>query len=760
MTTLHELIPATIRPATEARSDHARHLGELLGIPTKKGRRAVEESRAEPHAFPLTKVSVRASILADCAVTELEERYTNDATVAMDVTHAIPLPADGAVTAFEIVSGGRTVKGVCKKTEEARADFDSARKRGKTAAMIESVRDDVHTISLANVPAKSDIVVRMTIVERLRVDDGRFEFRFPTAMSPKFVPGQAVGHDGDGTEPDTDRAPDASRLTPPLKIGDGTALELELTLPAGTTDIAASVPLVRSAAANDSLALRVDGSATCTGDIVVCAWSRAHEATVRAYTDGERTLVVVDPPATRRPELECPREAVFVLDRSGSMHDKRIVAARRALRAALDGLSDKDTFEIIAFDAVFETFDAEPVAATRANIERAMKWIDGVQADGGTNALPAIERACTGRVAPGRLRTVLLLTDGDVANDAEILALSRRFDPALRLFTIGIGSAPSAGLLSRLARLGGGTMLSISNSQDIEAEIRRFEATFVGPIACGLGIDGARRHSGRDLYAGRAATFFVEGAPQTVEVTSVDGRFNGRATVIASPIALGALWARERVAELEDKLVADPAQKGIIDPEIAELGVRHQIQTRLTRFVAVDEESQVHGEPRALVQPSERAGDVHACYAGPQDVAACFDRASAPKFSMRAPLDTNAMASQSSRALGSPKRSIAADLPRVTAFAAAEVAKRDPAQPMTERLAFLVLLAALDPANAIPDDLTKHALRFVYERAKSEGRGPRKLQLVTLAGSFSSNDSALMLALVLQLSGAASFEKI
>ena len=123
------------------------------------------------------------------------------------------------------------------------------------------------------------------------------------------------------------------------------------------------------------------------------------------------------------------------------------MAAKRALCTALDGLTEKDTFEIIAFDTAFQTFDAEPVAATRANIDRAMQWIDGVRARGGTKALPALKRACTGRVAPGRVRTVLFLTDGDVANDQEILALSRRFDPALRLFTVGIGRAPSAGLL-------------------------------------------------------------------------------------------------------------------------------------------------------------------------------------------------------------------------------------------------------------------------------------------------------------------------
>jgi hypothetical protein len=112
MTTLHDLISATIRTKPDADPRRGRHLGELLGIPTGKGRAAVEEGRAQPHAFPLTKVSVRASILADCAVTELEERYTNDSTQVMDVTHTIPLPPDGAVTAFEIVAGGRTVKGV------------------------------------------------------------------------------------------------------------------------------------------------------------------------------------------------------------------------------------------------------------------------------------------------------------------------------------------------------------------------------------------------------------------------------------------------------------------------------------------------------------------------------------------------------------------------------------------------------------------------------------------------------------------------
>ena len=761
MTTLSALIPASISTddAQDAeRGETSRRLGELLGIPRGKGRGAVRKGEEEPHAFPLAKVVVRASILADCAVTELEEHYTNTSTRPMDVTHTIPLPADGAVTAFEIVSGDRVAKGVCKKTEEARADFEGAKERGKTAAMIESVRDDVHTISLANVPAKSDIVVRMTIVERLRVDDGRFEYRFPTAISPKFVPGDAVGHDGDGVSPDTDRAPDASRLTPPVKLGGGTALELEVTLVEAVTELSASIALVRSNAADGAVTLRPASDATCSGDIVLRAWSRATEPVVRAYTDGERTLVVVDPPATRRPELECPREAIFVLDRSGSMRGERIVAAKRALRTALEGLSAHDSFEMIAFGSSFETFDAEPVAATRPNIERALEWLDAVEAGGGTMALPALERACLGRVASGRVRTVLFLTDGDVANDGEILALTRRFDPATRLFTVGIGMAPSAGVLTRLARLGGGTALFVNDSQDIEAEIRRFESTFVGPMACGLGVQGARRHSGRDLFAGRAATFFIEGSPRTVDIASVDGRFHGAATVARAPIALGALWARDRVAELEDRLVADPSQQGLIDPEIAELGVRHQIQTRLTSFVAIDEGSEVHGEPLRIVQPTD----------APRDVS--FEERMAvmsnlpPEFLERrkalsnrayksAINPTRAMRDSAAAARPTP---VPPDIDAELAFAVAAVSAHDPSQPMTLRIAVLVVFASLAPGFICPPELLQAARDHLAAEAPQfrESDPWRFKQLIRLTMVKPDADPRLCRQTVLQAIGA------
>ena len=650
----------TIEPSLYPAVDAHRRLGELLGLEGKSG-----ASSAQP--FPLERVVVRADIVGDCAVTTLEEHYRNTHARPLDVTHTIPLPPDGAVTAFEMVAGERRIRGVCKERETARREFDEARSAGRTAGLVESVRDDVHAISLANVPPHTGIVVRMTIVERLRVDDGRFEYRFPTTISPKFTPGVAIGHDGPGTEADTDRAPDASRLAPPVRLEGGTELDLLIRLPRETTDISGSTALARVDGADGAIELRPARGATCDRDIVVRAWSRVGAPTVRAYSDGERTLVVVDPPASRRPELETPREAVFVLDRSGSMEGERINAAKRALSTALEALGPQDRFEILAFDDACESFRHEPVPATSANIAAARRWIASIEADGGTEALPALERAAIRRVIPGRVRTVLFLTDGDVANDAEILTLVRQLDPATRISCIGIGAAPSRSLLERLARLGGGQSLLISDEQDVEREVRRFESTLVGPMACGLREVDGHHDSGRDLFAGRSTSFFIQGARERVHIRSRDGRFDCTCAVRPSPIPLGALWARDHVAQLEDRIVENPANRELAEDSIRSTGVQFQIQTRLTSFVAIDADGKVSGEPVEIVQPVDRPADAM--------------RYSVACFSMSAPPQLRAHRSRAgAHGMGSPVRQPSPRQPGKRGPTASDIVRRHSAR--------------------------------------------------------------------------------
>jgi len=604
-------IPPSIPPAQPSR----RTLGSLLGMeppqddpesgggaPADRARR----ERREPIRLPLGRVVAKVTVVGDCAQTELQEHYTNTHDRSLDIQHTIPLAHGAAVTGVEIRAGDRTVRGVCRRSEQAREEHASAKQRGKTTALIEQRRDDLHEISLGNVPAGASIVIALTIVERLRVADGRFEFRLPTAISPKYVPGAAIGHDGDGWSPDTHRAPDASHLTPPILAGDAPPLDLDFTLAPGATDIQSSIALVRSDAADGTIRLRPDGEVRCTRDIVIRFWGRETTPAIRAYSDGERTLVVVDPPIARHPRLEKVREAVYVLDRSGSMEGSRLESAVRALKASLRSLSPHDRVQIIAFSDSLTKFRPRPTPATADTIEAAHRWLDRIEARGGTNALESLRLACTSKVASKRVRTVLLITDGDVANDHEILEITQSMDPAARLFTLGIGEAPSHALLSRLARLGGGTHSSVARGDNMDTEVLALDSALAGPIAHGLresGTDSIEAAPKGDLFSGRATSFFLDGHRDRVRIESVDGGYSGECAVQSAPMRLGALWARDEVERLEDRRIAKPELANEVDAAIADLGVTHQVQTRLTSFVAVDEASQVLGEPLALVQP-------------------------------------------------------------------------------------------------------------------------------------------------------------
>jgi Ca-activated chloride channel family protein len=579
---------------------NGRRLGELLGTPGGRSRKSLP--------LPLIAVSVRAAITCDCACSELEERFGNPHDRPLDVTHTFPLPPGGAVVAFEIMAGGRCVKGVCKRIERVKADFASARKRGKTAAMVESVRDDLHVVSLANVPPRTEVTVKLTVVERLRCDEGRFEYRFPTTISPKFTPGAK----GDQAEvPATgDSAGDSVGLSPPMRLAGGVPFHFEAMVPTGVIEVGGSVEFSRVEAKKGLVRLRPLAGLTCNGDLVLRMSARGETPGLRAFTDGERTLVIVDPPARRKPELEAPRIATFLIDRSGSMAGERLDAAKRAVTEAIRAIGPNDRFEIVAFDDEFEVFSEGPVAATPARIDEATTWLASLAARGGTEALPALRHACRTPPPAGSVRTVLLVTDGCVGNDGELIGFTRSLDPATRLYTIGIGDATFRSLIDRIARIGGGTNLFLKDSDDIRSEIARFDAALAGPMACGLGEEGSGATGIRDLFAGRAAIFFLEGPRSQVRITSVDGRFTGDCEVHVSPMPLGALWARERVLELEDRIVERPADREVLEAKVAQIAVKYSIQTRLTAFIAIDENSQVVGDSIEVEQPVEAPRDM------------------------------------------------------------------------------------------------------------------------------------------------------
>jgi|GEM_PF-1747392 len=579
-----------------------RTLGELIGLPSV-GADTLDSDNSGGSAFALQRVVMRVQVTGDCAITETEQHYRNPCDIALDVVHTIPMSAAGAIVAFEIRCGKRWIAGDCRTNAAARAAFTKAKRSAYQSAMLDQERDDIQTLKMANIPPHAELVVKLTIIERLRVTDGRFEIRVPTTIGMKYVPGIPVDHEGTGSAADTDQASDASRATPIVRLDGATPLDFQLRLAKPISAIEGSVDLVCNDEKDDTMLVTLAQDATCNCDVVVRFWSREARTLVRAYGDGKHVMVVVDPPAQRQPKAEMQREAVYLLDCSGSMQGANLQLAKSVVTHSLRALRPSDQFEVSAFNTDELRFSDTAKRATSSNIEAACTWIDALTAGGGTEMIAPIQSALHAKSTPQCIRTVLLVTDGAVANDAVIFQLAATMSPHARLYTIGVGYAPSTAFLSRLSRICNGSYLPIAPSVDWLTEFADFDAALVGPIALGLSVDGCVLPYKVDLFAGRSASFIIKEKLKHVRVIDAHGKVIGESPVTPISMSLGALWARDEIMRLEDRRAGFPDHAADVDVRIEDLGVRYQLQTRLTSFVAIDQSKKIAGKSIAMVQP-------------------------------------------------------------------------------------------------------------------------------------------------------------
>lgn len=573
-------------------------LGGLLGL-----------TGAGEVPFPLESVHVRASIIGRFARTAVEQTFQNPHASPLEAVHIFPLPPDGAVVEMELRCGPLVVRAECRERAEAERLFDEARSSGRRAGLLNAERRDVHTLRVTNIPPGESVSVRFVVIERLADAGGALEWRFPTVVSPRYVPGAPVSHHGDGTSADTDPVPDASRITPPLRLAGGTRLALEADIIGPAASVSSSLHAVKVQMGS---AIRVAPSAKATLDRdfvlrIEPAASDARPAAI-AFTDGAFTLAIVSAPAADG-AARVPRDAVFVLDVSGSMSGVKMDAAKRALKAALRGLESGDRFRLIAFSSEHCSFVSGFSLFDDVTLKEADRWIERLEADGGTELLPPLLDALSGDAAPGRLRTVLIVTDGEVGNDDELTrAVARHRNEAL-VFTIGIDTSVNEALLKRLARMGGGTCDLMTPFDDIEGRVAGLESLLAHPSAWNVLVQGGElaRPEPVVLFAGVPHSLLMSGSAESVRVTgnTAAGAWSGDAVPQRVDIPLGALWARERIAWLEDRDAASPDEHAQSKDEIVRVALAHGIVSRYTSLVAVETTTTVTGKAITIVQPVE-----------------------------------------------------------------------------------------------------------------------------------------------------------
>ena len=599
--------------------------------------------------LPLTAMDVDAKVVGIVASIEVAQTFVNTTSAPVEATYIFPLPDRAAVHRFRMEVAGRMIEGVIDERGAAREQYDAAIAAGHRAAITEEERAGVFTLRVGNLMPGEAATVRLSLVGPLPIDNGEVTFRFPLVVAPRYIPGAALGGEqaGLGIAEDTTLVPDASRISPPVRLpGLPNPVRLAIRVALADTavrDVASSLHAVTTSL-RDAQVIELQPGERLDRDFIL-RWrvdGEAVRSTLACADDADGkagTFVLTVVPPSLQAVAAKPRDVVFVIDRSGSMDGWKMVAARRATARMIDTLISRDRFCVLAFDNTVERVPGAGLAeASDRQRFRAVEALAKIDARGGTELAQPLYDAQQ-LLAGGhddRERVIVLVTDGQVGNEDHIL---RELAPNLRgvrVFTLGIDQAVNAAFLRRLAGAGGGLCGLVESEDRLDAVMAKVHRRIGTPIATdlairatGLDVDRATIAPKKlpDVYAGAPVVIFgryrgsaAGNAAIDIDATSLGDPFH--ATVARTGETTGswlaASWARAQIRELEDRyavVAGQPGDDGAVtragarelEGEIVAVSKRFGVLSRFTAFLAVDrsEVANKTGKLQRIVQSVE-----------------------------------------------------------------------------------------------------------------------------------------------------------
>src|SRR5436190_2559443 len=195
---------------------------------------------------PLRHTDIQADISGFIGRVKVTQTFHNPTREKIEAVYVFPLPHEAAVDEMTMKVGDHQIVGLIKRRAEARSIYEHALAAGQTAALLEQERPNIFTQSVGNIEPDKDVIVEISYVDVLRYDMGAYEFHFPMVVGPRYNPGAPVGEPNQTPaelqgkvsppQPDTNRVPDASRISPPVMkpgVRNGHDVSLSVKLDAG-----------------------------------------------------------------------------------------------------------------------------------------------------------------------------------------------------------------------------------------------------------------------------------------------------------------------------------------------------------------------------------------------------------------------------------------------------------------------------------------------------------------------------------------------
>ncbi len=569
--------------------------------------------------FILNKTNVEVEISGVIARVRVQQLFINPFNDRLETTYVFPLPENSAVDAYSFKIGEKMIKGVVKEKEEARREYEQARNDGRKAGLLEQERPDIFTQSLVNVPPGASVTANIEYVHTLKIDGANYLFSFPMVVAPRYIPGNQAGRSnvGRGWADDTDQVPDASRITPvtvPPGMRTGHDVDITVKVDAGMpiTNITGVTHELDIVSSSETMAVvRLKNGPVIPNKDFIFEYRVGGDRTMLAFmthrsdSDGGYFSMMIQPKHNVERKEVSPREVILLLDTSGSMQGVPLTQLKLFSEQVLATLNPQDYFNICAFSSDLKKLSPDSIEATESNIITGRNYIRNLISNGGTEMLPAIKEILRPDSRELNLhRYVIMITDALVGNDKRILKyLNKPENSHMRIYPVAMGPAPNNYLIERAAEIGRGFSMRVTNQDNAAEMAKRFTSKVSFPIMTDLRIDWGNLKVKDilpsplpDLYADRPLIIIGRYEKPGVSDVRLTGNILGQKAETKFKVdlperkkehdSLPVLWARARVRYLINAEIGNIS--GETRDEITDIGLRYQIVTDYTSFIAVE----------------------------------------------------------------------------------------------------------------------------------------------------------------------------
>ncbi|MHC5059351.1 MAG: VIT domain-containing protein, partial [Planctomycetota bacterium] len=329
----------------------------------------IEKGDPSVDHFPLKDTRVFATISGVIADVRILQTYSNEGTRPINARYIFPASTRAAVHGMTMVIGEEVIRAKIKERQTAQKEFDQAKKQGKSASLLKQQRPNVFSMNVANIMPGDSIDIELHYTELLVPTDGTYEFVYPTVVGPRYsdqLEAEAPGTDKWIKNPYLKQGSDPkTKFNIEVKLSTGIALQ-EIACKSHDTEISWDSESVANIVLKDA--------ETFSGDRDYILNFRLAGKEIQSglmLFEGQNEnffLLMVQPPERVQPEDIPPREYIFVVDVSGSMHGFPLNTAQKLLRNLIGNLRPTDKFNVILFAGGSHLMAPSSVPATTDNI--------------------------------------------------------------------------------------------------------------------------------------------------------------------------------------------------------------------------------------------------------------------------------------------------------------------------------------------------------------------------------------------------------